>query len=241
MHMLPSLGLGSPIEAYGSNSAYTFPLITDLSMHPFSLKAELNFFDDGFLVQSLDGAVLPSLVSFNKHVSEMWTIDIVDCVRQAESVLTKLGVDAEENYFSTEAPEGLVVIFKLKGSKETNPFGAYASRLANMEHVGFVIRTDSNASSGYYNRALLKWKRALRMNDIVDHKGAEAVRTAPAKVLSSLLALCSVWSIEASVKSVADTTSQSFSRMQSSGQGLDALVAAAKSNFSPRGGYFPLM
>jgi hypothetical protein len=214
----------------------------DASTYPFSLKAELNFFDDGFLVHSLDGSVLPSLVSFNRHVSEMWTIDIADCVRRAESNFMKLGIDAEENYFSMEAPEGLVVVFKLKDPIESNPFAACLSGLSNIEHVGFVVRTDATASTGYYNRALLKWKRALRMNDIVEHKGAEAVRTAPINILSSLAALCSTWSVETSTKSVAEGSSQkSFSRLRSEGQGLDALVAAARSNFSPRGGYFPLM
>jgi hypothetical protein len=241
MHMLTALGLGSPIEAYGSSSAYTFPLLMDAMSYSFSLKAELNFFDDGFLVNSLDGSMLPSLVSFKRHVSEMWTIDIADCVRHAESQFVKLGIDAQEDYFSMEAPEGLVVVFKLKDPIEANPFGAYLFGLSNIEHVGFVIRTDATASTGYYNRALLRWKRSLRMNDIMEHKGAEAVRTAPMKILSSLLALCSAWSIETSTKSVAEGSSQSFSKIRSEGLGLDSLVAAARSNFSPRGGYLPFM
>jgi hypothetical protein len=198
-------GLGEPIEAHGSSSAYTFPLLTDHASCPYFQQAELAFFEGGFMSTRLNGATLPGIVSFDTHVAEMWAVDMQDVFSAAQA----LHGGATTHW--VDLPDGLVVIMRLKeggdshGREEAkggesasgyqNPFDSFLPENSRVQHVAFVVRSDIASSSAYYTRTANAWKRAIRTNDIPEHRGRGGAHSPalPPGILLSFLALYDYW------------------------------------------------
>ena len=206
-HLLSWMKLGNSIEAHGSSAAYTFPLLTDHASNPYYPQAELGFFDSGLMVERLNGATLPAVVSFETHVVEMWTVDLLDVYHEA----ARQNGDNNSTHW-VDLPEGLVVIIKLKESRETrtdgmeqkeefgssggHPFDSFLPQYSTVRHIAFVVRSDMPSSSGYYSRAVSSWKRALRTNEIPDHRGLGPDSSLlPSGILNSFLALYDYWGV----------------------------------------------
>ena len=200
-HLLALMGLGEPVEAHGSSSAYTFPLLTDHTSNPYFQQAELAFFEGGVVVERLNGATLPGVINFETHIEEMWTVDIHDVLIEAQTAAGDS--DLSKNWIAL--PEGLVVILKIKdlsGARASgkilteNPFAAFLPECSTVRHVAFVVRADTPSSAGYYSRTAIKWKRALRTNDVPDHRGLGGGSPAlPPGILFSFLALYDFWGV----------------------------------------------
>ena len=77
-----------------------------------------------------------------------------------------------------------------------NPFAAFLPECSTVRHVAFVVRADTPSSAGYYSRTAIKWKRALRTNDVPDHRGLGGGSPAlPPGILFSFLALYDFWGV----------------------------------------------
>jgi hypothetical protein len=234
------MGLGGPIEAHGSSSAYVFPLLTDHPAFPFFENAELTLYEGGFLFEKLNGSTLPGVVSFEKHVSDVWIEDLEKFLRYSENECFKNAAKITTKRWD-DVPEGIVVIFRLKDVRfdvskhsgdadgiEKNPFSAFAPDYSIVRHVAIVIRTDSQSSLGYFNRANPHWKRSMRAHDVTEHKGGDGERS-PFGISRSFVSLCDTWATRPAVSGILNGTRTSL---------RDIVDAAAGPFCFPGVGYF---
>ena len=212
---LSFMGLGAAIEAHGSSSSYSFPLLTDSKSNPYFENAQITLYEGGFVFEKLEGSVLPGLVNFENHISDMWTIDLSDFLQVAESVCFKNKHFVSES-LSGIVPDGMLLLFRLRdfaapapatasldraekidvshNCLQENPFSSFLSDGASVQYIAIIVRSDNPSSAGYYSRALCQWKRSIRTFDVSDNRGITASAT-PKNIARSFLALCDKWSI----------------------------------------------
>ena len=192
------------------------------------------------MFEKLNGSTLPGVVSFEKHVSDVWIEDLAKFLRYSEDECFP-GFAKTMTKRWDDVPGGIVMIFRLKDLRfdeskhsgdvdgiEKNPFSAIAPDYSTVKHVAIVIRTDSLSSLGYFNRANPHWKRSMRTFDVTEHKGGEGERS-PLSISRSFVSLCDSWTTRPAVPGIFDGARPSL---------RDIVDAAAGPYCFPGLGYF---
>ena len=172
----------------------TLSMLSDHPACPFT-TVDLRLFSSGLVVDRMEKAMLPLLVTFSTHVDCMWTVDIGDCVGEA---LRWLGYD-DSVIDNSMYPEGFLVVLRLKdfegvaASEGGNVCLQYstADRILpsfhSCRHIAFYVPTSSRYSA-VFSDALHCWRDACRMDDIPDIRGlSNHEHPMPQRVLYSLL------------------------------------------------------
>jgi len=136
--MVSTLGLGKLLESsLGLVGQITHvPALTDHPLVPFA-NSTLRGFSGGFLIERLNTACLPLLFSIETHAECMWTVDLRDCLEQAQAAL-QLGDAGVE----LSAPPGIMVIFKLKSFTAAAVAGRDAARQRQEDEEDDAIRKE---------------------------------------------------------------------------------------------------
>ena len=175
---LSKLGLGKPLD-YTGTGMLKLTMLTDHPLIPH-FEADFRTFTEGLLVEKMDGAdCLPLLLSIGQHVERVWTVDTVESMQQASTLLSSMFLK-EKHLPDLEVPDGLLVIFRLKATDshhvdEFNPLQRCLPLIGSTpataaKHLALIIPSDSRAASAMTS-ACSQWRNAMRMYDVQEHRG----------------------------------------------------------------------
>ena len=136
--MVATLGLGKLLESsLGLVGQVTHvPTLTDHPLVPFT-SSTLRGFAGGFLVEKMYTTCLPLLFSIEAHAESMWTVDLRDCLEQAQVAL-KLS----ESGIELSTPPGVMIIFKLKSFSAAAVSSRNAARQRKEDAEDEAIRSE---------------------------------------------------------------------------------------------------
>jgi hypothetical protein len=198
-HMLPILGLEGAIEtSSGSRGGLVVPMhvLTDNAFVPLA-HADVKAFQEGFVIDRLNTRSLPALVSFKLHVEEAWSCDVTECHRYSKELWAKDN-KGQGQPVCDELPSGILLVLKMKEGP-SNPLVAALPTLGNCQrypnqHVAFFVATDRSQDG--MNGILGTWRRAMRMHDIVEHRGSSLKnKPIPQSILRSFVDSLGFWSM----------------------------------------------
>lgn len=207
----PLLGLGQPLEGDLSTSTHAV-LLTDHPATP-TLQVDLRLFTDGFFVDRMERlSCLPFVCSFALHVERVWTIDCMDALKKASTLLpfpsasameaSVAAADGETLLPFLEAPDGFLIIFRLNsevsgGSFENSlPFPVDSLSRGDqgitpsggrVRHVGILVR--STRGGRELRAACAEWRNSMRRHGLPEYRGGEDVAVPDSILLSFMIAL----------------------------------------------------
>ena len=175
-------------------------MLTDHPLVPH-FEADFRTFTEGLLVEKMDGAdCLPLLLSIGQHVERVWTVDTVESMQQASTLLSSMFLK-EKHLPDLEVPDGLLVIFRLKATDshhvdEFNPLQRCLPLIGSTpataaKHLALIIPSDSRAASAMTS-ACSQWRNAMRMYDVQEHRGGSDM-VLPTGILRALLSVLDFW------------------------------------------------
>lgn len=233
------------IESFGTGLVQV-PVLTDHPLLPL-IFTTMRPFTGGFVVERMIGSCLPILVSISTHVECVYNIDAAECLQQALALFPPRFGSAVDII----APDGIVIVFKLKtfGEGEATVAAAGADTIdffsvkgdlqksiqynplakclpatataAEPRYLALLLETDSRAAAALVS-ARQDWKVAMRMYDVPDYRGAG--RKIPAPILRAFLT--AIDCISYGVKDAVDNIDPIKGESSSSGSDEAALTAS---------------
>ena len=202
------LSVGRPLDYSGSATAIA-SILTD---HPVLPKfvAELRIFSGGFIVEKMNGQIcVPLVISFAHHVEKVYTLDFHDCFTQMKEkiLLPYLKTNNEDAPFlsqlleevSNNVPDGYIIVYKLKSTSGVTALDRFCPAFHHNssglgKYLGVCVRYNdgvTGSSNNITSSVTEHWRAAMRLYDVEDCKGKDAVL--PTSVLKSFNVLLDEW------------------------------------------------
>lgn len=177
--------------------------------------AEVKLFTEGFLIEKMNGLTsLPMLISFERHVESVWTVESADLFSMA------LGMSAFtlSTFPALSVPGGLLMVFQLNAVSaakfnadgypmfnsvaESLPFTTTTTTSTTTvpNCVGLFIQSGARAASTMMN-AFVAWRSAFRLHGVKEAKGGEKI---PHGMLTAFLQAVDMWNMSPSDDSYGD-------------------------------------
>jgi hypothetical protein len=188
-----SLKLGRAIEIVGSN-ALNVDMMTSHPIYP-CFSSEIKLFTEGFIITKINNSIsVPVIISFNSDISKLWVVDPVDWFESCsvsnfhssnnEKPTEKIGKLLNRDNLE-KIPNGLVLIFELKTAVLSHSLAgvSFGGTFEDQHYVTLFCQNTAERGGSSFPFILESWKPSLRVNDIEEIKGKNAVSSVP-RVLS---------------------------------------------------------
>lgn len=193
-HRAAPLKLGRAMENQHSSSGQSrFPCLLDHPSMPY-FDAEIKSFSSGFVVDRINrGHEIPVVVSFEKHVKQVFITDLADTISLANQRI--LNTDTEDPTVKeiTDTLIGYVITFELHTTSDaSNPLSCLfqSSSEGPMSHFfSIVVRLRAGEVGATVLPALDIWKASFRMHDIPVQVGVKVGDALPDDILQAMLCL----------------------------------------------------
>jgi hypothetical protein len=190
-----SMRLGRALETQQSSSSQSrFPCLLDHIAQPY-FDAEIKSFSSGFVVDRINrGHEVPVVVSFERHVSQVFITDLAETVSLARQRL--LNSHAHSDPIIKDIADSLIgylITFELReelgapGNPLSSLFHSLSSSQSSCKNFSIVVRLREGEVSSTVLPALDMWKASFRMHDIPVRIGAKA--SLPDHSLQAMLCL----------------------------------------------------